>query len=97
MRNVLARVQRGNSEMVAAVIRTIFAQPDAEHGPARPAVDQLQGQRFNRTLRTERAYATAWTSNDQRTAALDACLKDYNTARSHSALGGRPPISRLAA
>ncbi len=31
MRNVLARVPKGNSEMVAAAIRTIFAQPDAEH------------------------------------------------------------------
>jgi putative transposase len=30
MRNVLARVPRGNAEMVAAAIRTIFAQPDAE-------------------------------------------------------------------
>jgi putative transposase len=31
MRNVLAAVPNGNSEMVAGVIRTIFAQPDAEH------------------------------------------------------------------
>ena len=31
MRNVLARVPRGNAEMAAAAIRTIFAQPDAEH------------------------------------------------------------------
>jgi len=31
LRNVLARVPRGNAEMVAAAIRTIFAQPDAEH------------------------------------------------------------------
>src|SRR4051812_41164658 len=31
MRNVLARVPKGNAEIVAAAIRTIFAQPDAEH------------------------------------------------------------------
>jgi putative transposase len=31
MRNVLARVPRGSAEMVAAAIRTIFAQPDAAH------------------------------------------------------------------
>jgi putative transposase len=31
MRNVLARVPKGNAEMVAAAIRTIFAQPDAGH------------------------------------------------------------------
>jgi transposase-like protein len=29
MRNVLARVPKGSSEMVAAAVRTIFAQPDA--------------------------------------------------------------------
>ncbi len=28
---MLARVPKGNSEMVAAAIRTVFAQPDAEH------------------------------------------------------------------
>jgi putative transposase len=31
MRDGLARVPRGNAEMVAAAIRTIFAQPDADH------------------------------------------------------------------
>ena len=56
-----------------------------------------KAERFNRTLQTEWAYATAWLTNDQRTAALDSWLTHYNTARSHSALGGRPPISRLAA
>ncbi|MGY1837591.1 integrase core domain-containing protein [Blastococcus sp. SYSU DS0510] len=50
-----------------------------------------KAERFNRTVRTDWAYATGWTSNDQRTAALDSWLKHYNTARSHSAPGGRPP------
>lgn len=31
LRNVLAQVPRGSAEMVAAAIRTIFAQPDAVH------------------------------------------------------------------
>jgi putative transposase len=31
LRNVLAQVPRGNTEMVAAAIRTIFAQPDTTH------------------------------------------------------------------
>lgn len=31
MRNVLARVPKGHAQMVAAAIRTIFAQPDAAH------------------------------------------------------------------
>ena len=64
--------------------------------PGRPWTNG-KAERFNRTLQSEWAYATAWTSNDQRTAALDSWLEHYNTARSHSALGGRPPVSRLAA
>src|SRR4051794_11706748 len=31
LRNVLAQVPKGSAEMVAAAIRTVFAQPDAEH------------------------------------------------------------------
>jgi transposase InsO family protein len=52
-------------------------------------------ERFNRTLATEWAYRRVFTTNDQRTAALAPWLEHYNTERRHSALGGRPPISRL--
>jgi transposase-like protein len=31
LRNVLARIPKGNAEMVAAAVRTIFAQPDDQH------------------------------------------------------------------
>ena len=31
LRNVLAKIPKGNAEMVLAAIRTIFAQPDATH------------------------------------------------------------------
>jgi transposase InsO family protein len=48
-------------------------------------------------LQAEWAYARPWISNADRTAALDGWLAHYNTARSHSALGGYPPISRLTA
>ena len=56
-----------------------------------------KAERFNRTLLTDWAYAQPWTSNAQRTAAFDAFLDRYNTRRAHTALGGRPPILRLAA
>jgi len=56
-----------------------------------------KAERFNRTLLTEWAYAHAWTSNNLRRRGLDRFLHHYNTRRGHSALGGRPPISRLAA
>ena len=56
-----------------------------------------KAERFNRTLLTEWAYARAWSSNSLRTRGLDRFLRRYNTQRGHSALGGKPPISRLAA
>jgi transposase InsO family protein len=56
-----------------------------------------KAERFNRTLLTEWAYARPWTSNSLRRRGLDRFLHHYNTRRGHSALGGRPPISRLAA
>jgi transposase InsO family protein len=55
-----------------------------------------KAERLNRTLLTEFAYARAWTSNPQRLAALDSWVSNYNTRRAHSALGGQPPITRLA-
>jgi len=56
-----------------------------------------KAERFNRSLLTEWAYSRSWTYNHQRTRALDNFLRRYNTRRGHSALGGRPPVSRLAA
>jgi transposase-like protein len=46
MRNVLARVPKASAEMVAAAIRTIFAQPDAAHVRAQLAevASMLDGQ-----------------------------------------------------
>lgn len=53
-------------------------------------------ERFNRTLATEWAYRRPFTSSTERTAALAPWLQNYNTERRHSALGGKPPISRLS-
>jgi transposase InsO family protein len=53
-------------------------------------------ERLNRTLATEWAYHQAFTSNDERAAALAPWIQHYNTERHHSALGGHPPISRLS-
>jgi Transposase./Integrase core domain. len=52
-------------------------------------------ERFNRTLLDEWAYLRPYTSNDERTAALDDFLHGYNYHRCHTALGGQPPISRV--
>lgn len=52
-------------------------------------------ERLNRTLATEWAYRQPFTTNTARQAALAPWLEHYNTVRSHSAIGGLPPISRL--
>jgi transposase InsO family protein len=56
-----------------------------------------KAERFNRTLATEWAYSRPWTTNTERALAFDAFLHRYNTERGHTALGGKPPITRLAA
>jgi transposase InsO family protein len=53
-------------------------------------------ERYNRTLQIEWAYRSVFHSNTERTAALEPWLQHYNTRRRHTALGGLPPISRLA-
>ncbi|MFI1435155.1 integrase core domain-containing protein, partial [Streptomyces lydicus] len=52
-------------------------------------------ERFNRTLLDEWAYIRPYTSNTERTQALTGFLHTYNHHRSHTALGGKPPISRV--
>jgi transposase InsO family protein len=52
-------------------------------------------QRYNRTLLTEWAYAKPYTSETARTAAFPRWLHTYNHHRPHTALGGRPPITRV--
>lgn len=70
-------------------IRQIFIRP---HCPWQNG----KVERFNRTLQTEWAYRQPFTTNADRTAALDTWLEHYNTRRRHSALGDRPPLSLLA-
>ena len=52
-------------------------------------------ERLNRTLATEWAYRQAFTSNQQRRDALAPFIEFYNNQRRHTALGGKPPVSRL--
>lgn len=53
-------------------------------------------ERLNRTLQIEWAYRRVYRTNAQRTRALASWLRRYNTQRPHSALGGRPPMSRVS-
>jgi transposase InsO family protein len=52
-------------------------------------------ERFNRTLQTEWAYRRPYSTNDQRTQALDPWLDYYNNQRTHHGIGGKPPITRF--
>jgi transposase InsO family protein len=52
-------------------------------------------ERFNRTLLEEWAYVRPYRSNEQRVHLLDGWLHRYNHHRSHTALGGLPPIARV--
>jgi transposase InsO family protein len=52
-------------------------------------------ERYNRTLQVEWAYRQVFLSNADRTAALAPWLEFYNTGRRHTAIGGKPPTSRL--
>ena len=63
----------------------------------RPYRPQTNGkaERFIRTLLGEWAYRRAYGRSHWRTRALRPYLSFYNTERRHSALGGRPPASRL--
>jgi transposase InsO family protein len=66
-----------------------------QHRRIRPRRPQTNGkvERFNRTLADEWAYARVYTSNNQRTRALDRWLHLYNHHRGHTALGGQPPAT----
>jgi len=63
----------------------------------RPYRPQTNGkiERFHRTLGDGWAYARFYQSTDERNTALPGWLHFYNHHRAHSAIGGRPPVTRL--
>lgn len=54
-----------------------------------------KAERFNRTLLDEWAYQRPFASNNDRAAALPDWLHTYNHHRTHTALDGHPPITRV--
>ena len=77
----------------------LFAEAlgDVTHRRTRPYRPQTNGkvERFNRTLLEEWAYVRPYGSESERREAFGHFLHLYNHHRSHSALGGKPPISRV--
>ena len=56
-----------------------------------------KAERYNRTLLIEWLYARPWNSNAARARGLATFQHRYNNRRRHTALGGRSPMSRIAA
>jgi transposase InsO family protein len=78
-------------------LRELLTERGIKHRYIQPYRPQTNGkvERFNRTLLEEWAYAQVFTSSQERAAALTGFLHTYNHHRSHTALGGQPPISRV--
>ncbi len=74
-----------------------LAETGARHCRIPVRRPQVNGkvERFNRTLLEECAYARVYKSDAARTKALDRWVHSYNHHRTHTALGGRPPITRI--
>jgi transposase InsO family protein len=94
----IERVMTDNAWAYKYSLRGVCASIGARQKFIKPHCPWQNGkvERLNRTLVTEWAYRQVFTSNDQRAAALAPWIEHYNTRRRHSALGGLPPISRLA-
>ena len=69
----------------------------ARHIQIPPRTPRWNGkvERFIRTLDEEWAHGRIWACSTQRARALLSFLRYYNRRRPHSALGDRPPISRV--
>ncbi|MFC7500407.1 IS481 family transposase, partial [Nocardioides sp. CPCC 206347] len=77
--------------------RDACAEMNIVHKRTRPYRPQTNGkiERFHRTLGDGWAYARFYESTDQRNAALPGWLHFYNHHRVHSAIGAKPPVTRL--
>ncbi len=93
----IERLMTDNAWAYRHSLRTVCAAHEIQQKFIKPHCPWQNGkvERLNRTLATEWAYHQTFTTNDQRTDALAPWIEHYNNERRHSALGGKPPISRL--
>ena len=84
--------------VVSRAFSQTLGELGAGHITTRPYRPQTNGkvERFNRTLLEEWAYVKLYRSNGARLLALGRWIEFYNARRPHTALGGRPPISRAS-
>lgn len=95
--SVQALLTDNGSAYRSRAFRLTCVQTGVRHRFTRPYRPQTNGkvERFNRTLLEEWAYVRVYHSEHARTAALARWLHTYNHHRNHTALGGKPPISRV--
>lgn len=74
-----------------------LAAIDARHKRTRPYRPQTNGkaERFIKTLLAEWAYGRLYRTNDERLERLPGWVREYNTERTHTALGGITPMEAL--
>ncbi|MEZ0110990.1 transposase InsO family protein [Catenulispora sp. EB89] len=79
------------------IFRDTLTAAGITHKRTRPYRPQTNGkvERYNRTMLEEWAYARPYTSETERRDALAGWLHAYNHHRAHTALGGKPPASRV--
>ncbi|MFI9719689.1 IS481 family transposase [Streptomyces sp. NPDC052396] len=77
--------------------RDVLAAAGITHKRTRPYRPQTNGkvERLNRTLLDEWAYAKPYRNEQERRDAFPQWLHTYNHHRGHTALGGKPPASRV--
>lgn len=94
-------VERVMTDHGSAFKSRLFATAIQAHGlthkRTRPYTPRTNGkaERFIQTSLREWAYASPFHSSNERAQAMPAWLCHYNSLRPHSALAGKPPISRL--
>ncbi len=78
-------------------LRELLARRGIRHLTTEPYRPRTNGkvERFHQTMAREWAYGLAYRSHRQRNQALPHWLDHYNHRRPHSAIGDRPPISRV--
>ncbi len=78
-------------------LRELLNRHGIRHLTTEPYRPRTNGkvERFHQTMAREWAYGLAYRSHRHRNAALPHWLDNYNQRRPHSALGDRPPISRV--
>jgi transposase InsO family protein len=78
-------------------LRELLSAHAIQHRRIPPRTPKRNGkvERYQQTLAREWAYGHRYRSSQARAAALPHWLIHYNTTRPHSAIGNRPPISRI--